>query len=129
MSARRRATYVALVPLLACLAVFTVGCKDPGPPKPRTSGSKAQDESRKKQIKEQFSTWDGSHKGLTKYVKQSLDNPLSFEHVSTRFEDRLIHLIVTMSFTSKNAAGNVVKGSIVAKVDLNGRIIEIVSRR
>lgn len=112
--------------LLVTLFTTLPACKDPGPNLSRTT---SQGDARKRQVKEQFSSWDGSNKALTKYVRQSLTNPQSFEHVRTTFEDRVIHLIVTMTYKSRNGAGTVVTNTIVAKVDLNGKVVEVVSRR
>ena len=126
MACRRLMANVAHLLLIVTVATSLPACKDPGP---NLSKSKSQGDARKRQVKEQFSSWDGSNKALTKYVRQSLTNPESFEHVRTTFEDRVIHLIVTMTYKSRNGAGTVVTNTIVAKVGLDGKVLEVVSRR
>jgi len=81
---------------------------------------------RKELVEKQFSAWDGSHRGLTKAIKESMNDPSSYDHVETRYLDRGDHLIVTTIFRGKNAFGGVVKNSVTAKVDLNGNVIEVI---
>lgn len=95
----------------------------PTPTRPKTP-----EEARKEQIQDQFSVWDGSHRGVTKKIKDSMNDPNSFEHVETRYIDRGDFLIVTTTFRGKNAFGGVVKNSTMMKVDLNGNVIEVLSQ-
>lgn len=88
----------------------------------------AAEEARKKQIEKHFSVWDGSHRGLTKVIKESMNDPNSYEHAETRYIDKGDHLIVITEFRGKNAFGGVVKNSVTAKVDLNGNVVEIIAQ-
>lgn len=77
-------------------------------------------------IKRQFSSWDGSHYNLTKYIKQSMHDPSSYDHIETTWWDMQNHIVVITRFRGKNAFGAVVKNIIKAKVDMNGNIQEII---
>jgi hypothetical protein len=85
-------------------------------------------EQRLEMIEEQFSAWDGSHIGLTKVIKESMNDPNSYEHVKTVYGDRGDYLIVETTFRGKNAFGGVVASTIRAKVLLNGEVVEILSQ-
>jgi hypothetical protein len=111
--------------LLAALAAPLLSCDD-GAPKPRSNAN--QDEARKRKVKNQFSSWDGSHKNLTRYIKDSLARPDTYEHISTTYDDRLVHLVVTTTYRAVDASGTTVKTTIKAIVDLDGNIQEIVSK-
>ena len=88
---------------------------------------KAQAAKRQEGIEAQFSLWDGSHNNLVKYVKENMHDPDSFKHVDTYYLDKNTYLIVTMRFRGKNMFGGMVLNSISAKIDLNGKIIEILN--
>lgn len=77
-------------------------------------------------IKAGFSAWDGSHIELKRTIKESMNDPKSFEHVETTYADLGSHLVVLTRFRGKNAFGGVVLNSVKAKADLHGRIIEII---
>jgi len=79
---------------------------------------------RKKKIDAQFSGWDGSHINLTKLIKESMNDPDSYDHVETVYWDQKNHLIVSTTFRGKNAFGAVVKDYIKAKVSLDGVILK-----
>jgi hypothetical protein len=80
-------------------------------------------EARKKSIEAQFSGWDGSHRNLEKVIKDSMNDPSSYDHVETRSWDRGDHLVVKTTFRGKNAFGAVVKNSVRAEVSLEGTVI------
>jgi hypothetical protein len=80
---------------------------------------------RKKQIEQAFSPWDGSHNGLEKVIKQSMNDPKSYDHDKTVYADMGDYLIVTTTFRGKNAFGGVVKNTCRAKCDLDGNVIEV----
>ncbi|MBN2134087.1 MAG: hypothetical protein JW741_31580 [Sedimentisphaerales bacterium] len=82
---------------------------------------------RQELIEKHFSAWDGSHRGLTAYIKKSMNDPDSYQHDETRYVDKGDHLIVFTTFRGKNAFGGVVKNTIAAKVDLQGNVLEIIS--
>ncbi len=78
------------------------------------------------ELEKQFSSWDGSHNGLTKLIKNAMNDPESFEHVETTYWDMKDHLVVMTTYRGKNAFGGVVKNFVKAKVDMNGNVIEII---
>ena len=80
---------------------------------------------RKEQLETQFSAWDGSHINLEKFIKKSMNDPGSYDHVETTYWDRGEDLIVTTTFRGKNAFGGIVKNTIQAKVSLDGQILDI----
>lgn len=85
-------------------------------------------EARKKQIEPQFSPFDGSHFNLERVIKDSMNDPDSYEHVQTSYWDRGDHLIVETTFRGKNAFGAVVKNSVKAKVSLDGRVLYLLNQ-
>lgn len=87
-----------------------------------------QKEERKRRIEAGFSAWDGSHRGLEKVVKASMNNPKSYEHVETVYSDRGDHLIVRTTFRGTNAFGGVVTNWVRAKVDLDGNVLSIIEQ-
>lgn len=83
---------------------------------------------RKEMIEKQFSAWDGSHIKLTRMVKDSMNDPDSYEHVETKYWDMKDYLVITTTFRGKNAFGGVVKNTVKAKVSLDGESIEILEQ-
>lgn len=83
---------------------------------------------RNKLINDQFSSWDGSHRGLTKLIKDNMNDPDSYEHIETRFKDEGDYIFVITKFRGNNAFGGKVINSVSAKVDFNGNVIEIVDQ-
>ncbi len=82
-------------------------------------------DSREAKIKSQFSSWDGSHIKLEKWVKDKMNDPGSYEHVETTYLDNGDNLTIIMTFRGKNAFGGVVKNLARAEVDLEGNFIGI----
>ncbi len=80
---------------------------------------------RQKHLESAFSSWDGSHRAVTKLVKESMHDPDSYKHVSTKYWDRGDHLIVITEFRGKNAYGGTVKNTVKVKVDLDGNVLEV----
>jgi hypothetical protein len=93
------------------------------PAKPKTAEG-----SRKERLERGFSAWDGSHRGLTKVIKESMNDPKSYEHVETRYADKGDHLIVKTTFRGKNAFGGVVPNWVIAKTDLDGNVLEVIAQ-
>ena len=81
-------------------------------------------EARRKRIEANFSAWDGSHYGVEQYIKASMNDPDSYEHVKTIYWDKGDYLIVETTFRGKNGFGAVVLGKVTAKVDLDGNFLE-----
>lgn len=86
------------------------------------------DKNRKEKVESQFSAWDGSHRGLTRIIKEAMNDPGSYDHAETRYSDKGSYLIVRTVYRGKNAFGGIVKNAITAKVDLNGNVLEIISQ-
>lgn len=84
-------------------------------------------EEREKLIKQQFSTWDGSHRKIVKYLKKSMNDEDSFEHISTVYYDEGETLLVITKFSGKNGFNATIKQTLTARVDLQGNVIEVVS--
>lgn len=80
------------------------------------------------EIDNQFDDWDGSHPALTEMIKNNMNDPSSYEHVETRFKDENEHILVITKFRGKNAFGAKVLNTVMAKVDLKGNVLEIVSQ-
>jgi len=80
---------------------------------------------REKIVEEQFSSLDGSHRGLTELIKKTMNDPSSYDHDETVYWDMGDHLVVLTTFRGKNAFGGIVKNSLKAKVDFKGNVIEI----
>ena len=88
-------------------------------------------EIKEEKIEKLFSAYDGHHYGLTRMIKNAMHDPSSYDHIATRHEcdtDTCNSLLVRTSYRGKNAFGAIVKGRIVARVDLEGNITEIVSQ-
>ncbi len=79
-------------------------------------------------VESQFSSWDGSHRGLTDLIKKSMNDPSSYEHIETRFRDDGDHIVVITKFRGANAFGGKVINTVSAKVDFSGNVIEVVSQ-
>ncbi len=95
--------------------------------KPASNVSATQ-EGREKKIERQFSIWDGSHRGLTKVIKNSMNDPESYKHVETRHWIMDDHIIVSTTFRGTNAFGGTVANTVKAKVSLDGEVLEILEQ-
>lgn len=82
-------------------------------------------EALEKRIDRQFSAWDGSHINLTKLIKSTMNDPGSYEHIETRYGIYETYLIIHTTYRGKNVFGGVVPAWAKVKVDLNGKIIDI----
>jgi hypothetical protein len=80
----------------------------------------------KNKIKQQFSSWDGSHRKVVEAVKKAMNDPKSFEHIETSYVvSENEYVIVKMVFRGKNAFGALVKNTVYAKVDPEGNILTL----
>lgn len=87
------------------------------------SVQKPASETRVDRIKKAFSQWDGSQSNLVEWVKSSMNDPKSFDHLETVYREKGDSLFVIMQFTGKNAFGGVVKNTATCWTDLDGNII------
>jgi hypothetical protein len=81
---------------------------------------------REETIKRQFSSWDGSHRTLTKFIKDNMNDPDSYEHIETRYRDDGNSIIVITRFRGANAFGGKVINTITARVGIDGNVIEVI---
>jgi uncharacterized protein YxeA len=83
-------------------------------------------EKAKEEYPKQFSKWDGSNSYLVKALKKAMNDPDSFKHDETRWEygSGYKYIRVHMKYRGKNAYGAYVRGAIIAKIDINGNILE-----
>lgn len=79
-------------------------------------------------IRSQFSAWDGSHNNLEKTIKASMNDPDSYEHDKTTYNDMGGYLLVVTQYRGKNGFGALVRGFVKAKVGLDGAIIKILEQ-
>lgn len=73
-----------------------------------------------------FSNWDGSHTALTKWIKESMNDPSSYEHIKTTYIDNGKTLQITAQYRGKNAYGALIKAHTQAIADYDGKLIEII---
>jgi hypothetical protein len=83
---------------------------------------------RQAQIDRQFSAWDGSHVKLTRMIKESMNDPSSFEHVKTVYWDMGDHLIINITFRGKNVFNATVTNTIKGKASIDGEVIEVLEQ-
>ena len=85
-------------------------------------------EARTKNIKTQFSAWDGSHYQLEKLIKRGMNDPDSYEHDETVYWDKSSYIIVKTTYRGRNAFGGTVRNFVKAKISLNGQILQILDQ-
>jgi len=79
-------------------------------------------------IKNQFSSWNGSHKNLEKIIKSSLTDPNSYEHIKTVYFDLNDKLKVTTTYRAKNSFNGFVTNTATVYCNLNGTITEFLTK-
>jgi len=83
-----------------------------------TVPAKTPEELRQERIVQQFDQWHGYHKRSVEAIKSTMNNPKSFEHVSTRYWDRGDLIEVETTFRGTNAFGGVVTNTITLEFKL-----------
>lgn len=121
-------TIIAIIFIIGMIGSLFDNDKSDKTSRTQTTTPKTQEEIRKDRIQKHFSAWDGSHRELTKLIKKSMNDPGSYDHVETVYRDEDDHLVVKTTFRGKNTFGGVVKNWVIAKVDLNGSVIEVISQ-
>lgn len=86
---------------------------------------KEQEEARTANIEKQFSDWNGQHVKLTKLIKESMNDPKSYEHVKTVYFDMEDHLIINTTFRGSNAFGGTVTNTAKGKASIDGENVEL----
>lgn len=100
------------------ISIFAITC-DSEPEKTLTK-----QELHQQSIQKLFSGWNGSHIKLNEKIKESLNDPKSYEHIETTFRDMDSFLIINTTFTAKNAFGGTIKKDVVVMSDTLGNITE-----
>lgn len=114
---RKIAGWVIAIGTLLSILYFTATEKAPIPK-----------DAHKALIEKQFNHLDGSHINLTERIKESMNDPESYENVNTNYEDRDSFIIVYQNYTGKNAFGGRVRGFVKAKVDTLGNVLSIIEQ-
>jgi hypothetical protein len=78
-------------------------------------------------VKKQFSTWDGSHYQLEKMIKNSMNDPDSYEHIATAYKIENETVTVFTDFRGNNAFGGKIKNSVAAQFTLDGQFIKMMN--
>ncbi|MFZ4214337.1 hypothetical protein ACOZB2_23275 [Pantoea endophytica] len=80
---------------------------------------------RAKAIETQFSAWDGSHKDLTRRIKDAMNDPDSYKHYKTVYYDQGDHLTVITEYGGRNGFGGMVRETISADYSIDGNLLKI----
>ena len=96
--------------------------------KARFDSTKATAARLERQVADQFSSWDGSHKNTARAVKAAMNNPKSFEHVRTTYQTNVQggHRIISMTYRGTNAYNAVMTNSIKVKASLEGVLVGVI---
>lgn len=86
------------------------------------------EKNRREKVEEQFSAWDGSHPTLSRMIKDNCRNPKSYEHIETKFRDDGSSIFVITRYRAENGFGGMSIGTVSARVDFDGNVIEIISQ-
>lgn len=83
-------------------------------------------------VEQQFSAWDGSHIKLAQYVKETLKDPKSYEHIETTFtptpltdENKNQYITVNMQYRAKNSFWGYMVEIYKAFFDVEGNPVRI----
>jgi hypothetical protein len=101
------------------------------PTKSKVLTEEEKEKKRKEQYKSCFSPWDGSHLNLKYYIEDNMNDPDSFEHVETVYQDMVSVLIVEMTFRGNNQFGALVKNTVRARVSADDKctVLKILDQR
>lgn len=99
--------------------------------KPKVLTEAQKEKKRIEQYETCFSEWDGSHKNLRDFIKDNMNDPDSYEHVETTYQDMVTVLIVQTTFRGNNQFGALVKNTVKARVSADDQctILKILSQR
>lgn len=80
-------------------------------------------------VDNQFSAWDGSHRILTRKIKERLHDDKSYSHITTAHEIKDGKVYIMTSFRASNAMGTTIKNLVVAEAGAvgNGSDVTILS--
>ena len=84
----------------------------------------------RERVEQHLSKWTGAHDQLETYVKASMKNPNSYEHVSTKYilpdDTTALFAIYITTFRGQNALGATVTQTVRAKCNIETGSIETV---
>ncbi len=80
-------------------------------------------EGRRLKIKNQFSSYDGHNMYLERAIKQSMNDPDSYEHIETTYKTAGDSMIVYSKFRGKNPFNALVVSDAKALMNLDGSIL------
>lgn len=82
---------------------------------------------RQRKIAAIFDAWSGEVPALRESIKKSMNDPSSYDHVETRYDDSGDGntFPVECAFRGKNAFGGVVLNKVRATVDLDGNVLDM----
>lgn len=77
--------------------------------------------------KDYVSSWDGSCLPVEQHLEKTMNDPDSYEHVETKYvpNDDTTAVVLITKIRGKNAFGAKILTSYVAKVDMNGTVLEM----
>lgn len=85
----------------------------------------------KDRVEQHLSKWDGSHRKLETYIKASMNDPGSYQHISTSYimpPDTATAAVFITTFRGKNAFGGVVTQTVRARCNIQtGKVEAILS--
>lgn len=92
----------------------------------KTTEKKSVPQTNEEKVNELQNGYDGSFPSVVKFVKNSMNDPESFEHVESRtgFYEKE-SFIVSMKYRGKNPFGGVITKYIDVKLDYSGNVISI----
>lgn len=92
----------------------------------KTTSNKSVPQTNEEKVTSLQNGYDGSIPSVIKLVKDSMNDPDSFEHVETRtgFYEK-DSFIVSMKYRGKNSFGGVITKFIDVKLDYSGNVISI----
>lgn len=79
---------------------------------------------RRELIERQFG-WKGQHRNLEDAIKESMNDPDSYEHVKTVWNDKGSYILIQTTIRETNAFGAKIIKTYTAKADINGNMFEI----
>lgn len=123
--------FFSCVATAACISLFfvlhAVGPIDLTPKdSPSSTSQTIKTPTKADKIKKQFNAWNGSHIALVRYVKSQMNNPSSYEHVSTKYAELDNgNLQIVMTYRGENAFWALIKQTVTAEYTLSGKQVSI----
>lgn len=103
------------------LTISILNAFEPDPPsKPLTAA-----EQRRALVEKQFSSWNGAHRNLEERVKAALNDPDSYEHIETKYQDRGKYIFLRMKFRGANLFGGKVVNEVMATAAIDGTLLTV----